>query len=329
MRSNRDNDANAKIWKKTATDTENGNVSAQAIAKIYRAISRLERRMPGRIDQSLEYFPFRIYNVQVPAQPATGPTIPAGTQAWQCWQVRSGLAAGRSRYVVDTGNFGDFYVSAEQRKEVVTGTDGISQFQSTTNVPATEDTNDIVLVPDNAPVTSAAGHTATFILPNDLDAFNAINAAFWIEINDDPLLGLSFAVKCQRWTRDVSSPISHFPYPILPTIIPIGRLEAIQGDGYSDSGPPDPHNLSNYQELFSHAINRYPASSGGIFPSHYLGNWTDQGLDGRYFWPGDEFQYDDGGANTWLLQFTGIAPAKLTGVPVGQPGVEIKWDNSF
>lgn len=257
------------------------------------------------------FFPFKIYPVGVPAG------APDGTLAWQCWQVRSGLAAGRSQNFIDTGNFGDYYRYGEERRQVLTGTDGLD-FLATTTKPNPLETNQIVLLTESGDVGADAGNTATFIINNELDTFQAICASFWIEINDDPLTGLSFQIKSRRWTMDVAPPFAHFKYPIAPNVIPIGYV--LPKDG--PSAPTNPYDLVTYQELFDHAVNRYATGAGGASPSFWRGYWIDDNLSGKVFWPGDEFEYDDAD-NVYLLTYTGV-PAVLSGIPVGQSGVITK-----
>lgn len=304
LASNRDDRNNSLLWKKDQSNTQQDSRNGEAIKKLQDDFSKLRRMRMGMLNpfQSLEFYPFRIYNVPVPKG------APVGTAPWQCWQVRSGIAAGRSQYFINTGNFGDYYVQGEERQIVITGSDGNIQYQSTNIATNPLFTNDIVLIGDTAIAHAAAGHTATWILNSTTpDSFLAFKYSFWIELTDVPVTGLTFQIKAQRFTFDVGDPIAHFPYPILPNIIGIGWLEALQGDfEYQDVLPPDPHNLSNYQELYSHAVNRWNASAGGVYASHFRGDYA--AIKGQLFWNGDEFTYDDD-TNLWLLQYTNPFPA--------------------
>lgn len=338
LASNRDGRNNSQIWKKQEANTNQDVRNGQAVQKLQRDVSKIRRVRMGMptVQQTLEFYPFRIYNVPVTKAilAAVHAVDPSATVApWQCWQVRMGLAAGRSQYVLDTGDYGDYYAYGEERKYVLTGSDGNLQSQSTNIATNPLNTNSIVLIDDTSVAVCPANTTATWILNSKvLDAFLATNYGFWIELTDDPVLGFTPQIKAQRWTFDVSTPTSHFPYPIASNVIPIGKLMALDGDfEYQDFEPTSPFNLSNVQELYSHAVNRYPTSSGGISMTHYLGNWDDDSLNGRVFWPGDYFQYDRAlpKPNIFLLNYVGTPKVFTSADPPTDPDMQIVWTNNF
>ncbi len=311
MRSVRDSSANSKEWLKAQSGQQQSDTYGGVIHKLQRDLARLRRvrtGMPEIPAQILEFHPFKVYNCDVPID------APVGTEKWQCWQVRTGIISVRSKYVIPSFVSG-FLVNgnSEYLMTVTTGTDGgCSGIDATTGNPNEfyDFQNDSIVASDyfnslsvltppqlvlvgNDPAgytVTESGATCTFILPNELDAFNSILAAFWLEITDDPIAGIEGTIKCRLWSEDQPSPLGRTDAPFLNSaaVIPIARL-----DGRSSLIlPANGKDLVATQLQYDHIVNRRIHGADFTPVVSWRGQTGEDDWDtdfgGQVFYPGDQ-----------------------------------------
>ncbi len=287
----RDSRNNSQIWKKGRATTNNSNASALAIQKINRQISRLERRMPGGIPTT-EFFPFQIYNVQ------NATNI---LNSWRTFQISGGFVGTRSKYLY--ANLADTYFgNSDGNYEIPLfcfGTDGDDNASYGGTIQHNPNTGGDIPLDPTLPTlifdgsTPSAGWVIGQILL-DTTYYNTVSgfmAAFWIQIVDDPAIGVYSKLYGQM--IDASSlPVS--PFPSGQDIIPIGTVNFITSSG--SITPPYVQQvglIDQYQ--FGHLVNRYPcfptsATLTTVDTPQFAamrGKWTADALSGQVFYPGD------------------------------------------
>lgn len=269
--------------------------------------------MPDVPIQDIKFHPFKVYNCDVPSG------APAGTQKWQCWQVRTGIMAVRSEFIIPAFLFDGQY---EYFTTVIGGTDGgasgvnailssvtpnfpneFYDFQNDNTVasywfndvfPFTLTAPQIVLVGDDPAgytVTNKMNATCTFILPNEKDAFGVVLAGFWLELTDDPTAGVYGTIHCRTWSADQpSNPLGRAedPFPNSVTSIPLAQVDPVGGDTFGG----DFTNTVATQYLYDHLTNRRVTSTQ-FSPVCYYRGQTDQDdwdadFSGSVFYPGEQ-----------------------------------------
>lgn len=282
---------------------------------------------PPPLQQTQPYFhPFKIYPV-----PAASCADPA--DAWRTFQINSGIIAFRSAHgnAMDEGHL--FVHPSHQRLlgnfenwgQVILGSDG---FYGVGNTQADYS----FFTPHSAPATGyetaqlvndAIYQPATwaqFVLSKEVpdEGSSLSGAAFWIEIEDQPIADgpVKVAIKAQMFGDGPGISASPFP-DASPLIIPIG----IVGPPLFTYHPEVPAPIIIQQYLDRHLTNRWPGSySQGIGDSSPLFFRAIMDVDDdttRFYYPGDLVvvlnTFVD--PNIWSFYVWADTPGNSTGVP--------------
>jgi hypothetical protein len=306
--------------------TVDGGTGSSQTTMIVTSVNLIGAIIGAQIQTVGNYTTYPTYPNSPTGGSGSGFSFTAGNSSllWKAFQMKNGVIGARSRYFLygydidnnpnpfpyaDNWMFGsdNFYGNGEVMIPVlgdifnsITSESGPTEVSMAVRLKALEDT--VVGGIDSNGNWYYYPQVVGCELPlSYVDAVMAI--CFWIEINDDLLLGFGATLKarmCGGFTA--SQPPMQSNFPVGPNIIPIGIASA----GFNQDGTTfeiTPQGVTDfYQKLSGHTTSRFPFYGGPVVGStsggrsfgdaigqaaFVRGKWTEDGLSGQVFYPGD------------------------------------------
>jgi len=306
LRSPRDASSNSQQWKKNRTVNENSGSLVQAVSGLKQEMTKLRRRQPGyMMPNDVAMYPFKIY--QVANETATDEQRKIFTDLGlnidnYTIQIRSGIIGDRSylNYPANTDWGNDEQQVYCRNTDYPPGTNPLDYFyyQPASNTAGgsviLDNVADTLIygIPKGSPSnTNTTSYGQIVIHPQieGYDQFQNSSASFWIEIVDDPNLGMYANLMGRMLAYDPPSFRNATWFPSGPRIIPIGIYGLAANVSTSNYYPLVPF----WEQMQAgNLVNRFPPVTG-----NYRGYWGEifpalpAGSTHSVFYPGDSVVY--------------------------------------
>ena len=304
LRSERDADSNAQLWKRNSLNVQGDNSVYAQLNRVVREVNKLRRRQIGYQLQEDTILPFQMYQTDNKLSAA---------DSWRTFQMRDGLLGARSRYSKVNFAIGDGVgtVFGNYENELVVVQDQQSSLSGFlfTSIPISgqielSKTQDTLIVGVDGSG-NAVGYSQ-FLPAPDFDDLGQIFFSIYLEIIDSPtpiasISGVNLYANLKGRMFAGQGVIAGTAFDVGQNIIPIAI-------GFYDGHSQE---VGIIQIQTGNCVNRFPAyseSTGFGQTMNFLGDWTAQSLSGQLFYPCDTITSSSHLFYRKTFGFTSVAP---------------------